>query len=204
MNQIRVYSTSINPRAIADAVSALRQGEPVIYPTDTVYALGCNALDNGAVERLCALRGVDPRKATLSVVCADIAMAAAYARIDNRAFRLLREYLPGPVTFVLPASTSLPKVFKGRRTVGVRIPACPVATMLAAELGNPLLSMSAIVDPDDPALSSEPDPVAVEYAAAVGLMLDSGSCGGGLSTVVDLTDSTQPEVIRQGLTPFTD
>ncbi len=118
MKQLRIYPSSINERFIEEAVASLREGNLIIYPTDTVYAIGCDALNNNAIEQICALKGVDPRKQTLSVVCADISQASAYARIDNRAFALLRQYTPGAVTFILPASTSLPKVFKGQEERG--------------------------------------------------------------------------------------
>lgn len=202
MKQLRIYPSSINERFIEEAVASLREGNLIIYPTDTVYAIGCDALNNNAIEQICALKGVDPRKQTLSVVCADISQASAYARIDNRAFALLRQYTPGAVTFILPASTSLPKVFKGRKSVGVRVPANPIAVALAEALGNPLLSMSTSISDGDPAEASEPDAVALEYADRIGLMIDGGSCGGGLSTVVDITDSSSPEIIREGLVDF--
>lgn len=202
MKQLRIYPTSINDRFIEEAVETLRDGNLLIYPTDTVYAIGCDALNNSAIERICAIKGVDPRKQPLSVVCADISQASAYARIDNRAFALMKQYMPGAVTFILPASTSLPKVFKGRKTVGVRVPANPVAIALAKELGNPLLSMSARIDGGEAEEASEPDAVALAYDGKIGMMIDGGSCGGGLSTVVDLTDSSSPVVVRQGLVDF--
>lgn len=199
MEKLRIYPTSINDRHIAAAVDTLRDGKPLIYPTDTLYAIGCDALNNNAIERLCALKGIDPKRQTLSIVCADISQASAYARIDNRAFAMLREYLPGPVTFVLPAATTLPKVFKGRKTVGIRIPDSPIATRLAAELGNPLLSMTATIDSDEPLAATLPDEVEAAYAGRVEMIIDGGECGAGESTVVDLTDSSSPVIIRQGI-----
>ena len=199
MKMLRIYPSSINERFIGEAVDALREGSPIIYPTDSVYAIGCDALNNGAIERLCSLHNIDPRKHTLSVVCSDISQASTYARIDNRAFALLKTYLPGPVTFILPAATTLPKVFKGRKTVGIRVPSNPIAPSLAEALGNPLLSMSAKLADGEPSDASEPDPVALAYANEVDLMIDGGGCGNGLTTVVDLTDSSNPVVIRKGL-----
>lgn len=199
MEKLRIYPTSINDRHIAAAVNALREGKPLIYPTDTLYAISCDALNNSAIERLCALKGIDPKRQTLSIVCADISQASAYARIDNRAFAMLREYLPGPVTFILPAATTLPKVFKGRKTVGIRIPDSPISTRLAAELGNPLLSMTATIDSDDPLAASMPDEVEAAYAGRVEMIIDGGECGAGESTVVDLTDSSSPVILRQGI-----
>ncbi|MDE6038145.1 MAG: Sua5/YciO/YrdC/YwlC family protein, partial [Duncaniella sp.] len=109
MKTLRMYPTSLNDRFLDDAVEALRDGDIIIYPTDTLYALGCNALNNNAIERLCKFKGVNPQKQTLSIVCDGLSMASEYARIDNEAFRILRTNLPGPFTFILPAATTLPK-----------------------------------------------------------------------------------------------
>lgn len=127
----------VDRRALQAAVDVIRDGGIVLYPTDTIYALGCDALNNRAIERLCRIKGLNPAKNTLAITCADLSQAAQYARIDNAAFRLLRDYLPGPFTFILPASTALPKAFKGRRTVGIRIPDCDFARAIAAELDSP-------------------------------------------------------------------
>ena len=115
MKILTIYPNSVNQRHIDDAVEALRRGEIIVYPTDTFYALGADALNNRAVERLCRLKGINPDKNLLSVVCSGLSQAAEYARIDNRAFRLMKENLPGAFTFILPASSSLPKVFKSRK-----------------------------------------------------------------------------------------
>lgn len=199
MKLLRIYPTSINRRFIDEAVVALQQGETVAAPTDTVYALMADALSNRAIENLCAIKDLNPKKDLLSIICSDLSMASDYAVIDNRAFRYLREYLPGPVTFILPASSHLPKAFRGRRTVGLRIPDCTVATELCAALGHPLLTTSVALDPAE---GAEPDVVALEYAAQVPLMLDAGHAPGVLSTVVDLTDSSSPVVVRAGAVDF--
>lgn len=140
----------------------------------------------------------------LSVVCSDIGQAAEYARIDNRAFRVLKEYLPGPFTFILPASTKLPKVFKGRKTVGVRIPDNNVARALAEALGNPLLTSSVAVAEGGAEDAAEPDALAMEYGASASLLLDGGTGSVEPSTIVDLMDSSAPEVLRQGKGDFND
>lgn len=201
MNTLRIYPTSINRSFIEEAAAALRDGEIIIYPTDTFYALGCSALNNRAIERLCRLKDINPQKQTLSVVCADISQASEYARIDNRSFAMMRRHLPGPFTFVLPAATTLPKVFKGRKTVGVRVPDNPIAVELARELGNPLLSTSvgAGCSDGDAEVAPETIEAAYENTDEVSLMINGGDglCIG--STVVDLTDSAAPQIIRQGL-----
>ena len=201
MEILTIYPGSINERHIRRAAEALRDGRLVIYPTDSLYAIGCDALNQRAVRELCRLKGLNPDKNLLSIVCPDISEAAEYARIDNRAFRLLKQYLPGPVTFILPASTSLPKVFKGRKTVGIRIPDCDIACALAQALGNPLLTSSVDIASDnlDPA---EPGSIALYYENDVDLVIDGGIRPTTPSTIVDLTDSTSPEIVRQGIGQF--
>lgn len=189
-----MYPTSLNERFLDEAVETLKDGGVIIYPTDTLYALGCDALNNGAIEKLCKVKGIDPRKQTLSVVCDSLSMASEYAKIDNEAFRILRANLPGAFTFILPAATTLPKVFKGRRTVGIRIPDNAIARGLAERLCHPLLSTSIpqAQEGDDPQMLAE------EYDGVAELMIDGGDGEIVGSTVVDITDSRQPEIIREG------
>lgn len=190
MKTLLIHPSSINDRHMDLAVKTLAEGGVVLYPTDTLYAVGCDALNNQAVQRVCRAKGINPDKQSLSVICADMSMASEYARIDNNAFRMLRDNLPGPFTFILPASTKLPKVFKGRRTVGVRIPRCEIARELSSRLGRPLLTTTAQVDDDET--------MEVKYAALADLMIDGGEAPGEPSTVVDLTDSASPQVVREG------
>lgn len=196
MEILTVYPGQATGRNIDAAVEALRNGDIVIYPTDTVYALGCDALNQRAIERLCRIKGLNPDKNQLSVICDSIAMAAEYARIDNTAFRMIRHNTPGAITFILPAATTLPKIFKGRKTVGIRIPDNDIARALAAALGHPVLTTSAETeDPDDLAHA---EAVALHYDNHAALALDGGECGTEPGTVVDLTDSRDPRVLRQG------
>lgn len=193
-----MYPTSINEKYVDTIVNALKDGNIIIIPTDTLYAIACDALNNRAIERICKIKDIDPNKNTLSIVCSDISQASDYAKIDNKAFKVLKDYLPGPYTFILPASTSLPKVFKGRKTVGVRIPDNPIAGALAAALGNPLMTTSIDVDADAPFESVMPDSIAMRYGDSVDIIIDAGEGEIVPSTVVDITDSSQPEVIREG------
>jgi tRNA threonylcarbamoyl adenosine modification protein (Sua5/YciO/YrdC/YwlC family) len=198
MNIVKVYPDSINERHIDSAVEAMKHGEVIIYPTDTIYALGCDALNQRAIERLCRIKGINPDKQLLSIVCASLSQAAEYARIDNRAYRALKDYLPGAFTFILPAATTLPKAFKGRRSVGIRVPDNAIATMLAEKLGNPIMSTSIAFDEDEPIEAESPDAISMRYANDVELMIDGGEGSAEPSTIVDLLDSESPEVIRQG------
>lgn len=202
MKILTIYPNSVNQRHIDDAVEALRRGEIIVYPTDTFYALGADALNNRAVERLCRLKGINPDKNLLSVVCSGLSQAAEYARIDNRAFRLMKENLPGAFTFILPASSSLPKVFKSRKTVGVRVPDNAIARALAESLGNPVMSASVPLGDSDDALAEASDPRALglRYLGTpeVTLVIDGGDGGTEGSTIIDCLDSSAPEIIRQG------
>lgn len=197
MEYLTIYPSSINERSIDRAVKALLDGEIIIYPTDTLYALGCNALNNQAIQRLCAAKGINPDKQLLSVVCADISQASDYARIDNVAFDALKHHLPGPYTFILPASTRLPKVFKGRKTVGVRVPDNDIARALARALGNPILSASVSAESADEEEIRNPESLEMHYEGVASLIIDGGEGGIQPSTIVDLTDG-EPQLMRQG------
>lgn len=203
MKMLKIYPGSINSRFIDEAVDVIRSGGIVIYPTDTLYALGCDALNNKAVEKLCRLKGINPDKQLLSVVCASLSQAAEYAKIDNRAFAYLKEYLPGPFTFVLPASSALPKVFKGRKTVGIRIPDNPITLALTEAAGVPLLSTSVAVD-SDIYNNVDPEAIAVAYDNMADLIIDGGESVAEGSTVVNLLDSASPGIIREGKGVFED
>lgn len=196
MQLLTIHPSSINDRHIARAVDALKQGHIIVYPTDTVYAIGVDALNQRAIEQLCRVKGINPDKNLLSIVCSDLSQASEYARIDNNAFKVIKNYLPGPFTFILPASTRLPKVFKGRKTVGLRVPDNTIARALAEALGNPVLTAS--VDISDPDELRDPEAVAMHYADTAAIGIDGGDGNTEPSTIVDLTDPTSPEIIRQG------
>lgn len=202
MRYLTVYPTSVNERAIDEAVAELRDGHIIIYPTDTLYALACDALNARAIEKLCAVKGINPDKQLLSVVCADISQASEYARIDNRAFAVLKRCLPGPFTFILPPSTRLPKQFKGRKTVGIRVPDNAIAVALASALGHPVLSASVSVADGAAEEAANPESLEMRYEGIASLIIDGGEGSLEPSTIVDLTDSSQPEVVRQGKGEF--
>lgn len=200
MKTLKMYPTSINQRYMQEVVEALRDGEIVIYPTDTLYALGCDALNNSAIEKICKIKSINSQKTNLSIICRDISQAAEYARIDNRAFKIIREYLPGPFTFILPASNTLPKAFKGRKTVGIRIPDNAIAIAMVEQLGNPILTTS--IEWDYAEEATNPDSIAMRYDDDATILINGGDGGIVPSTVVDLTDSSAPEIIREGAGEF--
>lgn len=195
-----MYASSINDRYIDEIVDTLRRGGVVVYPTDSTYAIGCDALNNRAVERVCKMRGINPAKQRLSMVCADISQASEFAQIDNKAFRVLRDNLPGPFTFILPASTRLAKAFKGRHEVGVRIPDNEIARHIASELGNPLLSASAVWEEAEPDEIGHVDEVKLRMEPlGPDAFVDAGDAPGLLTTVISLLDPSNPETVREGM-----
>ncbi|MBQ9077052.1 MAG: threonylcarbamoyl-AMP synthase [Muribaculaceae bacterium] len=198
MRILKMYASSINDRYMEQIINSLRDGGIIIYPTDTLYAIGCDALNNQAIERICRLKGIDSRRTDLSITCSGISQAADYARIDNNIFRLLRDNLPGAFTFILPASSTLPKAFKGRRTVGIRIPDNEIAREIAARLGNPILTTSIQWDEDEPDDGREPQSIAMRYEDSVDILIDAGTGDITPSTVINCLDSSYPEIVREG------
>ena len=198
MKTYRMYESSINDRYVDEIVQLVRDGGVVIYPTDSYYAIGCDALNNRAVERVCKIKDINPARQRLSMVCSGISQASEYARIDNDAFRILRANLPGPFTFVLPASPRLAKAFKGRKEAGVRVPDSAVARRLAEELGNPLLSTSAIWDDALPDELEHPDEVIMHFEHQVDAFVDAGDAQARPTAIIDLSDSSSPEILREG------
>lgn len=198
MKILKMYANSINDRYMDQIIEALQDGEIIIYPTDTIYAIGCNALNNSAIEKICKIKGINPQKTNLSITCSCISKAAEYARIDNRAFQLLKNNLPGPFTFILPASNTLPKVFKGRKAVGIRIPDNAIAQEIALRLGNPILTTSIQWPTNEPEEGTNPIYIAQRYEDVVDIMIDCGYGDVEPSTVIDCMDSNNPEIVRDG------
>lgn len=194
---IKIYPENPNPREVAKAVNVLRDGGLVVYPTDTVYAIGCDALNVRAVERICALKGVNPQKSNLSIICYDLSNISEYAQVCNSAFKLLKKNLPGPFTFILPTGGRLPKIYKQRKEVGIRVPDNTIIRTLVKELGNPVLTMSVRDEDEVIEYTTDPELIHEKYADTVDLVIDGGYGGTEASTVVDCTDD-EFEIIRQG------
>ena len=191
-----MYQSSINDEYIDLLVKALNDGDIIVIPTDNRYVLACNALNNRAVEHICRLKDIDPRKHPLSILCADISQASEYVRIDNRAFPVLKETLPGPYTYILPSSPRLPKVFKGRKEVGTRIPDSPIARKIASELGNPLMVSTVNWPGAEDGDTLLPAAIADALENDVACLVDTGDASPEMTTVIDLTDSTSPVIVR--------
>lgn len=194
---IKIYPDNPNRRELERAVSALRDGKVIIYPTEVGYAYGCDALQNRSVERICELKGVDPRRKSLSIMCSDMSMAAEYCRIDNEAFRYMKDNHMQKYTFVLPAGNSLPKVFKNRKQVGIRLALHPLTRLLAESLGSPLLTGSLPLDPETPEYASDPELIEERYGLTVEMVLDGGIIPFEQTTVVDCTVSPYT-ILREG------
>ena len=193
----KVYSNNPNRKEIDKIVSILRDGGLVIYPTDTVYAIGCDALNVRAVERICQLKDINPKRQNLSIICYDLSNISTYAKVSNATFKLMRNNLPGAFTFILPASNTLPKLYKNRKEIGIRIPDNNIIRTLVQELGNPILSTSVHIDENEPEYATEPELIEERYRKDVDIVLDGGVGSIEQSTIVDCTTDNF-EIIREG------
>lgn len=196
---LKIHPENPSSRKIQQVVDILNDGGIIIYPTDTVYALGCDINNSKAVDRICKLRGLDPVKANLSFICTDISQISEYARqLDNETFKLLKHNLPGPFTFILNSNNKVPKMFKNRkRTIGVRIPDNNIATAIVEALGRPILTTS--LKSDDEILEYFTDPIDIydDFEKLVDVVIDGGIGNNIASTIVNCT-SGEPEIIRVG------
>lgn len=198
---IQINADNPSGRKIHRVVDVLKQGGIIIYPTDTVYGLGCDIFNAKAVERICKLRGFNPVKARLSFICENISQVSDYALpIDNQVFRLMKKNLPGPFTFVLRANSGVPKMLKNRKkTIGVRIPQNNIAQAIVTELGRPILSTSLKSDDEIAEYFTDPLDIYEDYEKLVDAVIDGGIGGNQPSTVVDCTDGS-PIILREGRT----
>lgn len=195
---LNVHPENPQPRLIKQIVDRLQKGGIIIYPTDTVYGLGCDILQQKAIERICRIKNVEPKKAQLSFVCSDLSHLSEFAKpISNPIYRLLKEYLPGPYTFILPASKMVPKILQSKKdTVGLRIPDNKIVMAIVNELGRPILSASLpgehVEDYTDPEVMFE------NFRNEADFVVNGGIGGTVPSTVVDLTGD-EPVLVREGL-----
>lgn len=195
----------INPenpegRKIKQVAETLAEGGVIIYPTDTVYGLGCDIANSDAVTRICRIRGLEPEKAMLSFICKDISQVSEYTMpIDNQTFKLMKKNLPGAFTFVLNSNNQVPKMFKNRkRTVGVRIPDHNIPLAIVEALGRPILTTSLKSDDEVLEYFTDPQDIYDDFKKIVDIVIDGGICGNNPSTIVDCTGDL-PEIIRKGI-----
>ena len=194
---IKIYNENPNPKEIAKVVKVLQSGGLVIYPTDTIYGLGCDITKTKSLEKIAQIKGVQLEKANLSFICNDLSHLSDYVKqLDSATFKILKRALPGPYTFILPGSNNLPKVFKKKKTVGIRIPDNNIIRTLVAELGNPIVSTSIRDEDDVLEYTTDPELIFEKWQGLVDIVIDGGYGDNEASTVIDLTE--EPVVIREG------
>jgi tRNA threonylcarbamoyl adenosine modification protein (Sua5/YciO/YrdC/YwlC family) len=199
MNRLHIHPENPQGRHVKAAAEVLRNSGLLVYPTDSVYGLGCDLLNKKSVERIYQIKGNDKRK-LLSFICPDLKGIAEYAYVSNPAYKIMRHLLPGPYTFILTATKQVPRILlENRKTVGIRVPDNIICQALLAEFGTPIISTSACL-PDQVYLS-DPDQIAETFARTVDLFLDAGPGGLEPSTIVDLTQE-DPVLVRQGKGPL--
>ncbi len=197
---IRIYEENPDPRRVRQVVDVLRSGGVIIYPTDTVYGMGCDITNQRAIERICKIKGINPKKHNFSFICADLGNIAQFTRvIDKPVFKMMKKALPGPFTFILEASTQVPKIlYSNKKTVGIRVPNHGVPRAIVEELGQPILSTSIRDEDEVIEYSTDPELIFEKYQHLVDLVIDGGYGQNVASTILNCTGD-EVEVIRQGL-----
>ncbi|MEM6516601.1 MAG: L-threonylcarbamoyladenylate synthase [Bacteroidota bacterium] len=195
---IKIYEENPNPREIKKVIEVLKSGGLVIYPTDTVYGLGCDINNIKALERVARIKGVKLEKSNFSFICEDLSNLSDYVKqIDTSTFKILKRALPGPYTFILPGSRSLPHPFKKKKTVGIRVPDNKIALEIVRQLGNPIISTSIRDEDYVIEYTTDPELILEKWDKLVDLVIDGGYGGNEASTVIDLSQN-EPEVVREG------
>ena len=195
---VKIYKDNPNPKEIAKVVAVLKKGGLIIYPTDTVYGLGCDITNNRALERVARIKGVKLEKANFSFVCHDLSNLSDYVKqIDTTTFKVLKRALPGPYTFVLPGAKSLPNAFKKKKTVGIRVPDNNIALEIVKQLGNPIISTSIYDEDEILEYTTDPELILEKWDNLVDMVIDGGYGDNEPSTIIDFSGD-EPEVIRKG------
>jgi tRNA threonylcarbamoyl adenosine modification protein (Sua5/YciO/YrdC/YwlC family) len=195
---IKIYEDKPNEAAIAKVVKVLQDGGLVIYPTDTVYGLGCDITNTKALERIAKIKGVKLDKANFSFICNDLSNLSDYVKqVDTATFKLLKRALPGPYTFILPGNNNLPKEFKKKTTVGIRIPDNAIALEIVRQLGNPIVSTSIHDEDDVIEYTTDPELIFEKWQNLVNMVIDGGYGDNLASTIIDLSGDV-PVVVREG------
>ncbi|MDX9847960.1 MAG: L-threonylcarbamoyladenylate synthase [Tenuifilaceae bacterium] len=195
---LKIYPENPNPRDLDTIVSILRDGGVIIYPTDTVYGIGCDITKPKAIERIIKIKEMKPKDAKFSFICSDLSHIADFARVDNSTFKLLKRNLPGPFTFILPGLNRVPDYFMSKRkTVGIRIPDHSIIVELVRLLGNPILTTSLKDDDEVIEYTTDPELIYEKYEDLVEVVIDGGFGNNIPSTIVDCT-TDEPTVVREG------
>lgn len=200
---IKIHPVNPELRKINRVVEILRNGGIVIYPTDTIYGIGCDLLNRKAIERLCRIMDIKPNKLDLSFICNDLSHISEFVkRVDTPVFKVLKNLLPGPYTFILESSTKVPKILDvNKKTVGIRIPDHNIPRTLVAELGNPLITSSIKDDDHIKEYTTDPEEIYADFKNQVDVVIDGGAGGNIPSTVIDCT-GVKLVLVRQGLGEF--
>jgi len=196
---LRIYEENPNSKAIQQVVDVLKKGGLIIYPTDTIYGLGCDITNKAAIEKICQIRGIRPEKANFSFICSDLSHISDFIKpIDNSIFRILKKALPGPFTFIFNANNNVPKLLSSnKKTVGIRVPDNDIAREIVRQLGNPILSTSIRDEDEILEYSTDPELIHEKFKSNVDIVIDGGFGGNQASTVIDFTGE-EYEVLRQG------
>ncbi len=196
---IKIYEENPNPRDIRQVVEELRKGAIVIYPTDTVYGIGCDINNSKAVEAIARIKNINLKKDHLSFICYDLSQISEYTKaINNSIFKVMKKNLPGPFTFILKANSNVPKLFKNnKKTVGIRVPDNNIIRELIKELGHPILSTSVVDEDEILEYTTDPELIYEKYNKLVDIVIDGGYGGNVASTVIDCTND-KLEIIREG------
>jgi tRNA threonylcarbamoyl adenosine modification protein (Sua5/YciO/YrdC/YwlC family) len=195
----KIYPDNPNEKAIEQVVDILRKGGIIIYPTDTVYGMGCDISNSKAIEKICKIRGIKPEKANFSFICYDLSHISDFTRqIDNETYRVIKKALPGPFTFIFNANKNVPKLLSSnKKTVGIRVPDNTIARSIVKMLGNPIISTSIHDDDEIMEYSTDPELIHEKYEDIVDLVIDGGYGDNEPSTIVDCSEG-EFEIIRQG------
>lgn len=195
---LKLYNKNNSPQDLQRVVDLLNDGGILIYPTDTMYAIGCHGLKERAIERICQLKGIDPKKNNLSIICYDLSNISEYAKVDNATFKLMKRNLPGAFTFILTGTTRLPKIFRNRKEVGIRMPDSPIIQEIARLLNAPIMTATLPYDENEEIeYCTDPELINEKWGDTVDLIIDGGIGGTEHSTIVNCTEG-EPEIIRQG------
>lgn len=195
---LKLYEKNNNPQDLQRIVDILNDGGLIIYPTDTMYAIGCHGLKERAIERICRIKEIDPRKNNLSIICYDLSSISEYAKVDNNTFKLMKRNLPGAFTFILNGTTRLPKIFRNRKEVGIRMPDNAIIQEIARVLDAPIMTTTLPHEEhEDMEYCTDPELIDEKFGDLVDLVIDGGIGGTESSTIVDCTNG-ETEIVRQG------
>lgn len=196
---LNIHPDNPNPKRIQEVAEILRNGGLIIYPTDTVYSIGCDLMNQKAIAKVAAIKGVKAEKANFSIICYDLSHISEYARVNTPEYKLMKKSLPGPFTFILNATGSVPKIFKSKKkTIGIRVPDNNIARDIVNEFGNPIIATSVHDDDEILEYTTDPELIHEKFGKLVDVVINGGMGNNEASTIVDLTQG-EAEIVRQGL-----